>query len=158
MAARKTSLFVWSLSSRVSYSYNILGQICRGSTHTFNAFSTGYARSERSERSAQLLAFKRENFVYSRAKNSHFSCVHFEVAASPTEKTSLIHVSIFNHIEIVEIIGQNTREIISSVSFACWTTDNFQAPLKRIFSWVCFLPFACKHRSRTVRNPFYIDF
>ena len=23
--------------------------------------------------------------------------------------------------------------------------------------WVCFLPFAGKHRSRTVRNPFYID-
>ena len=25
-----------------------------------------------------------------------------------------------------------------------------------IFAWVCFLPFAGKHRSRTVRNPFYI--
>ena len=66
----------------------------------------------------QLLAFKRENFVYSRTKTVTSPCVHFEVAASPTEKTSLLHVSIFSHIEIVEIIGLNTREIISSVSFA----------------------------------------
>ena len=36
-----------------------------------------YARSERSERSAQLLAFKRENFEYSRTKNSHFSMCLF---------------------------------------------------------------------------------
>ena len=37
-----------------------------------------------------------------------------------------------------------------------WITT-FQALLKSISSWVCFLPFAGKHRSRTVRNPFYID-
>ena len=36
-----------------------------------------YARSERSERSAQLLAFKRENLVYSRTKNGHFSMCPF---------------------------------------------------------------------------------
>ena len=40
-------------------------------------------------------------------------CVHFEVGASPTEKkTSLLHVSVLSHFEIVEIIGTNTREII----------------------------------------------
>ena len=36
-----------------------------------------YARSERSERSAQLLAFKRENSIYSRTKNGHFSMSPF---------------------------------------------------------------------------------
>ena len=65
-------------------------------------------------------------------------CVHFEVAASPTEKnTSLLGVSIFSRIDIVEIINSNTREIISSATFA-WTIDNFQALLKGIFSWVSF--------------------
>ena len=50
-------------------------------------------------------------------KTATSPCVHFEVAASPTEKkTSLLHVSIFSHTEIVEIIGPNTREIISSAS------------------------------------------
>ena len=89
-------------------------------------------------------------------KTATSPCVHFEVAASPTKKnTSLLYVSIFSRFEIVEIIGSNTREIISSASFA-WTTDNFQALLKGIFSWVCFLPFAGKHRSWTVCNPFYI--
>ena len=40
-------------------------------------------------------------------------CVHFEVAASPTEKKTLIlHVSILTHFEIMEIIGPNTTEII----------------------------------------------
>ena len=35
---------------------------------------------------------------------------------------------------------------------------NFSGTFKAaIFSWVCFLPFAGKHRFRTVRNPFYID-
>ena len=69
-----------------------------------------YARSERSERSAQLLAFKRENFVYSRTKTATSPCVHFEVATSPTEKkTSLLHVSILSRFEIVKIIGQNTQ-------------------------------------------------
>ena len=115
-----------------------------------------YARSERSEGSAQLLAFKRENFVYSRTKNSHFSMCPFRGCGfTYGKKTSLLHVSIFSHFEIVEIISPNTWEITSSASFA-WTTDNFQALLKGIFSWVCFLPFAGKHRSRTVRNPFYI--
>ena len=74
-----------------------------------------------------------------------------------TKKTSLLLVSIISHFEIVQIIGLNTREIILSAFFG-WTTDNFQALLKGIFSWVCFLPFAGKHRSRTVCNPFYIDF
>ena len=71
-----------------------------------------------------------------------------------------IHLS---HLEIVEIIGPNTREIIWSASNSLtsylMTTlwiKTFQALLKGIFSWVCFLPFAGKHRSRTVRNPFYI--
>ena len=68
-------------------------------------------------------------------------CVHFEVAASPTEKkTSLLHVSIFSHFEIVEIIGPNNPEINLSASFA-WTTDNFQALLKGIFSWVFYCTF-----------------
>ena len=40
--------------------------------------------------------------------------VHFEVAASPTEKKHHFpHASIFSRFEIVEIIGSNTREIIS---------------------------------------------
>ena len=72
------------------------------------------------------------------------------------KETSLLHVSILSRFEIVEIICPDTWEIIPSVSFTCWTTDNFQALLKAIFSWICFLPFACKHKSRTVRNPFYI--
>ena len=37
--------------------------------------------------------------------------VHFEVAASPTEKISLLDVSVLSYFEIVEIIGPNTREI-----------------------------------------------
>ena len=46
-------------------------------------------------------------------------CVHFEVAALPTEKkASFLHVSILSHFEIVEIIGPNTQEIISSASFS----------------------------------------
>ena len=90
-------------------------------------------------------------------KTATSPCVHFEVAASPMEKnTSLLHVSVLGYFETVEIIGANTREIIWSDSFTCWTTNNFQALLKSISSWVCFLPFASKHRSRTVRNPFYI--
>ena len=72
-------------------------------------------------------------------KTATFPCVHFEVATSPTEKkTSLLYVSILSHFEIVEIVGP--------IWFA-------QSVLKGIFSWVCFLPFAGKHRSRTVRNP-----
>ena len=74
------------------------------------------------------------------------------------KKTSLFHVPILSHFEIVEIIDPNTREIIWSESFA-WTKDNFKALLKGFFFiWVCFLPFAGKHRSRTVRNRFYINF
>ena len=66
-------------------------------------------------------------------KTATSPCVHFEVAASPTEKnTSLLRVSIFSRFDIVEIIDSNTREIISSATFA-WTTDNFQALLKGIF-------------------------
>ena len=46
-------------------------------------------------------------------KTATSPCVHFEVAASPTEKkTSLLHVSVLSLFEIVEIIGPNTQEII----------------------------------------------
>ena len=51
-------------------------------------------------------------------KTATSPCVHFEVAAHLRKKTSLLHVSIFSHFEIVEIIGSNTWEIISSASFA----------------------------------------
>ena len=75
--------------------------------HFFN-----YARSERSERSGQLLAFKRENFVYSRTKNSHFSmCLFRGCGFTYGKKTSLLHVSVLSYFEIVEIIGLNTREL-----------------------------------------------
>ena len=89
-------------------------------------------------RNAKILAFGRENFVYRWTKNITSS-----------------YVSILSFFEIVEIISPNTWEKISSASFA-WTTDNFQSLLKGIFFGVCFLPFAVKHMSRTVRNPFYI--
>ena len=53
-------------------------------------------------------------------KTATSPCVHFEVAASPTEKkTSLLHVSILSRFEIVEIICPYTREIILPASFAC---------------------------------------
>ena len=56
-------------------------------------------------------------------KTATSPCVHFEVAASSTEKnTSLLHVSIFSRLDIVEKIGPNTREIISLAS-SDWTTD-----------------------------------
>ena len=75
----------------------------------FKQIFSNYARSERSE---QLLAFKCENFVTVEPKTATSPCVHYEVAASPTEKkTSLLHVFILSHFEIVEIIGPNTREI-----------------------------------------------
>ena len=84
-----------------------------------NQVCINYARSDRSERSAQLLAFKHENFVYSRTKNSHFSMCPFRGCGFTYGKnTSLLHVSIFSRSEIVEIIGPNTWEIISSASFA----------------------------------------
>ena len=45
-------------------------------------------------------------------KTATSPCVHFEFAASPKEKkTSLLHVSILSHFEIVEIIGPNTQEM-----------------------------------------------
>ena len=76
-------------------------------------------------------------------KTATSPCVHFEVAASPTEKkTSLLHVSILSRFEIVEIICPYTREIILLASFACWTTDNFQAQSREhlllgLFSTFC---------------------
>ena len=73
-----------------------------------------YARSERSERSAQLLAFKRENFVCSRTKNSHFSMFPFRGCGFTYGKKSLLHVSVLRYFKIVEIIGSNTREITGS--------------------------------------------
>ena len=73
-----------------------------------------YARSKRSERSAQLLAFKRENSIYSRTKNSHFSMCPFRGCGFTYEKKHHFHVSIFSRFEIVEVIGPNTREIIWS--------------------------------------------
>ena len=99
-------------------------------------------------------------------KTATSPCIHFEVAASPTEKkTSLLHVCVLSHFEIAEIIGPNTQEMTWSAFFffddllhlktTLWITT-FQALLKGIFSWLCFLPFAGKHRSRTVLNPFYI--
>ena len=52
-------------------------------------------------------------------KTATSTCVHFEVAAPPTEKKiSRLHVSIFSHFEIVEIIGLNTLEIIRRPPFA----------------------------------------
>ena len=46
-------------------------------------------------------------------KTATSPCVHFQVAASPTEKKHHLHVSIFSRFEIEEIIDSNTREIIS---------------------------------------------
>ena len=78
-----------------------------------------YARSERSERSAQLLAFKRENFEYSRTKNSHFSMCLFRGCGFTYGKIRF--VSVLSYFEIVEIIGPNTQEIIWSSSFSLAT-------------------------------------
>ena len=48
-------------------------------------------------------------------KTATSTCVHFEVATSPTKKKpSLLHVSILSRFEIVDIIGPSTWEIILS--------------------------------------------
>ena len=65
-----------------------------------------------------LLAFKRENFVYSRTKNSHFSMCPFRGCSfTYGKKTSLLHVPVLSYFEIVEIISPNTREIIWSAFY-----------------------------------------
>ena len=117
-------LIIWILLVLESHAQlRWIGKVCFFFREKINIYENRFSRIlqasyfyARSERSAQLLAFKRENFAYSRTKNSHFSmlglgCVHFEVAASPTEKTSLLHESVLSYFKIVEIISPNTREI-----------------------------------------------
>ena len=87
----------------------------------------------------QLLALRRKNFVYSRTKNSHFSMCPFRGCSFTYGKKNIISPCIrFELLWDCGDIGLNTREIILS-AFG-WTTDNFQALLKGIFSWVCFYP------------------
>ena len=62
------SIIIWYFL--VLYSKFSRIELFQCQTFSFLNLRTYYARSERSERSVQLLAFKCENFVYSRTKNS----------------------------------------------------------------------------------------
>ena len=142
-------LIIWILLVLESHAQlRWIGKVCFFFREKINIYENRFSRIlqasyfyARSERSAQLLAFKRENFAYSRTKISHFSMCPFRGCGfTYGKKTSLLHESVLSYFKIVEIISPNTREITWSASFTCWTTDIFQALLKDIFSWVCFLP------------------
>ena len=83
-------------------------------------------------------------FVYSITS----PCIHFEPLWDCGDNRSKYSGDNF--------IGLFSFDDLLLLKTTLWITT-FQALLKGIFSWVCFPPFAGKHRSRTVRNPFYIE-
>ena len=114
-------LIIWILLVLESHAQlRWIGKVCFFFREKINIYENRFSRIlqasyfyARSERSAQLLAFKRENFAYSRTKISHFSMCPFRGCGfTYGKKTSLLHESVLSYFEIVEIIGPNTREII----------------------------------------------
>ena len=85
--------------------------------------------------------------LHLRKKNITSPCIHFELLwdCGDSHKYSGDN-----------LIGFFFFDDLLLLKTTLWITT-FQTLLKSIFSWVCFLPFAGKHRSRTVQNPFFID-